>query len=110
MKLTRVKMVEITIFIVLFCTYIFPTGLISGGDNFTIPKLIFVLVIGILYVINILQTGKLSKRELFFDIIILFFTFFTKNINYLLFITICFLDKIIDDLNHSREYLKKSSI
>lgn len=109
MRLTQKLIVKLVIFTVLFCTYILPTGIMTEGD-YTLPKIIFVLIIGILYLLSIINTKKISKRELLFDIIIIGITIYTKNINYIMFITICFLDKFMkykDDIN---EYFNKSKI
>ncbi len=109
MKLTQKKIILIVIYTVLFCTYIFPSGIINEG-NYTIPKLIFVMVITIFYFLDIIITQKINKSELVFVFIIIIVTIYTKNINYTLFITLCYLEKIIKYKDEIKYNLKHTNV
>ena len=85
MRLTSRKVVFIIIYTVLFCTYIFPTGIIEEG-NYTISKFIFAFVVGSLYFLSILSSNQVNKYELFFNLTIVIIAVITRNVNYLLFI------------------------
>lgn len=91
--------------IVLFCIYIFPTGIIDS--NFPFSKFIFILSICGLYILTI---DKINLREFMFLVLIIVFTLITKNVNYLLFITISFMDKMLKYKDIIKEYLLKSKI
>lgn len=107
MKLTMSKMnvVNITIMITLFCTYIFPSGLI----DFSIPvdKTIFTLVVIILF---FLFNKKFTLREILFILLVIVLTIASKSINYLLFLPILFLKIIINEKEQIKYFLKKSNI
>ena len=105
--LTHKKIVKIVVFLILFCTYILPTAEISAENIYGPPKAIFVVVIVITY---ILTFKKCSVKEVLFGILIVFMTIYTKEINYLMFITIMFLDKLIEYKDYVKDYLKKSNI
>ena len=108
MRLTLQKNIALAVYIVSFCTFIFPTGLIAEG-NYTIPKMIFVGTIGILYLLMKISSKKISRFEAVFICLITALTIITRNINYLLFITLCYLEEIakykkdiVDCLNNSK--------
>lgn len=105
--LTHEKIVKIVVFLILFCTYILPTAEISAENIYGPPKAIFVAGIFIMY---ILTFKKCSLKELLFGILVVFMTIYTKEINYLMFITIMFLDKLIEYKDYIKKYLKKSNI
>ena len=102
--LTHEKIVKIVVFLILFCTYILPTAEISAENIYGPPKAIFVAGIFIMY---ILTFKKCSLKELLFGILVVFMTIYTKEINYLMFITIMFLDKLIEYKDYIKNYLKK---
>lgn len=103
------SVMDLVVYTVLFCTYILPVGIIDEG-NYTLPKIIFVLMIGFIYVSMIVSTGRINKKELIFDIIIVLATVYTKNVNYLTFFTICFLEKIVQYKDDIIDILKKRNI
>ena len=105
--LTHEKTVKIVVFLVLFCTYILPTAEISAENIYGPPKAIFVVGIFIMYILTL---KKCSLKELLFGMLVVFMTIYTKEINYLMFITIMFLDKLIEYKNYIKDYLRKSNI
>lgn len=106
-KLTHRKIVKFVVFTILFCTYILPTGLISKNNDYKLPKFIFMGVTFFLYIITF---KKINYKELIFIIAMLLITVLKQNINYLMFFTIIFLDKLINYKEYIVDYLKKSSI
>lgn len=109
MRLTSRKVVFIIIYTVLFCTYIFPTGIIEEG-NYTISKFIFAFVVGSLYFLSILSSNQVNKYELFFNLTIVIIAVITRNVNYLLFITLSYLEKIIKFKREIIDNLNRSNI
>lgn len=93
------------IFIVLFCIYIFPTGLIN--TTFPIAKLIFIISSLLVYFFSL---NKINIKELLFIFLIFIFCLISKNIEYGMFITIILLDKVLKHEKEIKLYLKKSNI
>ena len=98
-KITYENMMKIVVLVVLACTYIIPTGLIES--KYEISKIIFVIPIMMMYMLTL---KKISKREIIFILIIIGLILYTGNIKYIIFMTIIFLDKIIEH----KEYIKNS--
>jgi len=94
-----------TIFIILFCTYIFPTGLID--PSYTYSKFIFVLSICFCYLLSLKQ---MRIWELIYMIIIILLSIISKNINYMVFITIPYLDKLLKKKDVIKDYILSSKI
>jgi len=106
--MSRMNLVQVALMIVLFCTYIFPSGYL----NSTIPfdKLIFSGGIIGLYAIYILKKKKLSKVDFAFFIICIFLFLITGYSNFLLFMTIPFAKLMIEQKDDIVDFLKKSKI
>lgn len=105
LKITHENMMKIVVWVVLVCTYIVPSGLIE--TTYSLSKILFVIPILIMYVFTL---KKISKREIVFILIILGLIIYTKNIKYIIFMTIIFLDKIVEHREHIKNYLKQSNI
>lgn len=106
--LTREKICKIIVFLVFFCTYIFPTAEIPLEKNiYGMPKLIFIFFTFLLY---ILAVRKIKKREIFFIIAIVFLTIITKEYNYLMFVSIIFLDKVISYKEYIKKYMSETKL
>lgn len=107
MKLTMSKtnIINITIMITLFCTYIFPSGLI----DYSIPldKTIFTFVVLVLF---FLFNKKFTYKEIIFILFVIVLTITSKSINYLLFVPILFLKIVIKEKEQIKYFLKKSNI
>lgn len=101
----KFSLIHFFVFIVLFCTYILPTGIIS--TSFSASKLLFVLVICGLYMLTL---KKFDIKEVIFLGIIIVMTVLSKNINYLMFITLAFLKKVLNYREDIVNYIKKSKI
>lgn len=107
MKSENKLLIKIPILIVLFCTYILPIAELSPQGEYTLPKLIFVGAILLVYIITL---KKVSIQEIAFGMIIILMTVVTKDINYMVFMTLMFLGKFIKYKEDIVEYLRKSSI
>lgn len=103
--LTYENMIKIVVLVVLLCTYIIPSGLIE--TKYSISKVLFVIPIMIMYIFTL---KTISKREILFIIIILGLVLYTKNLNYIIFVTLIFLDKIVEYREYIKKYLKESNI
>lgn len=101
----KTNIINITIIITLFCTYVFPVGLIDS--SIPLEKLIFTLVISGLLVFF---SKKFTIKEIIFILLIIVLTILSKSINYLLFVPIVFLDKIILEEKQINYFLKTSNI
>lgn len=104
-KFTYENMMKIVVFVVLACTYIIPTGLIE--TKYQISKILFVIPMLLMYMLTL---KKISKREIIFILIIVGLILYTKDIKYIIFMTIIFLDKIIEHKQYIKDYLKESNI
>lgn len=99
------NMVNITVIITLFCTYIFPSGLINS--SIPIEKAIFTFFILMLL---LFFQKKFTFKEIIFILLVVILTMHSKTINYFLFLPILFLKKIIEEKEQIISFLKKSNI
>lgn len=106
------KITKLIIFALLFVVYMLPSGLLTNyfKINIAIDKLLFSSIMIILYIVNKIKTRKISIPQVIFIITVLFFTILNKNINYLLFLTILFLEDIIEYKDNIIQVLKKSDV
>lgn len=93
------------VFIVLFCTYIFPLGLID--NTYIYSKMIFVACSMIYLVLNI---KSFTFKNLIFIILLLLLSIFLKDISYMFFITLPILDKLMKKEEIIKDYILNSNI
>ena len=105
-----VKDIDLKLIIIttLICTYVVPTGLL--GLSATVPKLLFVGMMALIYGLQILKTKKIKTSQLLFILLLIVLTVLSKNINYLTFFPLVMLDRLIDNKKEISEYLNKSNI
>lgn len=106
-KLSYEDMMKIVVLVVLSCTYIIPTGLIES--KYQISKILFVIPILLMYVYT-LTLKKMSKKEIVFILIIAGLILYSRNVKYIIFMTILFLDRTIEHKEYIKKYLKESKI
>lgn len=101
--------VKFIIYIVLFCTYIFPTG-IFFKENYAAPKLIFMISVFFMYIMEIISKGKIGKKELLFNISAVILTFFSQNINFMLFIILPYMNRMLKKKEKIIEITKNTNM
>ena len=99
------RMVIFPVFIILFCIYIFPIGLID--PNYTYSKLIFVLSIVLCYLFSL---KHMRMSELVYIMLIIILSILSKNFNYFVFLTIPYLGKLLKEKDTIKAYLLTSNI
>lgn len=105
----RKKMISFAILIVLFCTYIFPTGFINASIPF--DKAIFSLFMILFYFYDSFVLGnKIKKSDIIFIFLCVLLFFLSRTVNFLLFITLLFARRMVQEKDTIVEYLKKSKI
>ena len=101
-------LVKILIITTMVCTYIIP---ISMLDDFfpNVSKIIFISIMSFIYFIKL---NKVSIKEVLLLLLIFALFYYTRNINYLLFISILLLPKMLNDDNllFIKQYLKNSKL
>lgn len=100
--------IKIIVSVVLICVYILPVDVIE--TKYPISKLTFVGVVGIIYMLTIIKTKKVSIKEIIFVVLLLSLSVFSRNLNFLMFVTIPFLNRIMKYEDQIQDYLKKSKI
>lgn len=100
--------IETATLVVLIATYILPTGLIA--TQYQISKLFFVGCIFVLYVIHCAKSKRMNMREIGMITFLFFATIASRNINFLVFITLPFANIMVQKKERIVQYLKQSNI
>lgn len=100
-------MVKIIVLTVLIITYIFPTGILidSVDPSYTLPKFLFLASVCFVYLFC-----KIDKFDIIFFLFILLLIIITRNINFINFVSLGLIRKIVPDKDYVNSYLKNSSI
>lgn len=104
-KITHEKIIKFIVILVLMCTYIIPTGIIDS--KYQVSKIIFSIPILIIYIINLKRS---SLKEWLLILVISFFVIYTKDFRYIIFLTLPFLNKIIENKEFIIKYINSSNI
>ncbi len=104
----KADIIEIATWVVLVATYIIPTGIIA--TQYQISKLFFVGCIFLLYVIYCAQSLRVNKREMAMIVFLIIATIVSRNINFLVFITLPFANIMVQKKDRIIQYLKSSNI
>ncbi len=106
-KLTKNKIIVFIINLVLFSIYIFPTGILNDYVSIPLDKLIFILGVLLVYILTI---KKMSKSEILFLFFVFIFVILSGNIEYILFLSIPLLMKLIKYKKLIKYYLKRTPV
>lgn len=104
----KILKIEYIITLILSCVYIIPSELIP--ITLPLPKLLFILGIGLYYVLMTLERKKINFAHMIFFIILILLSILSRNINFLTFFTLIMLDDLIKKRQRIFEFLKKSNI
>lgn len=107
MLFNRKLQLKITIYLVLFLTFIFPLEIISPG-NYPLCKIIFMVVISVMYFADCVMYRSISKFQLMFTIIVIAQTFAVKDLGVLGLLCIPYLERIMDK-KEAKEFLEKTN-
>ena len=100
--------IESLIIIILFCTYIFPTGLFNLPTS--VPKFIFICSAFVLKFLYNIYNKSFKLNDVVFIIILGILAIISNNINFLTFFPLILVQDVIDEKDKVKEYIKSSSI
>ena len=101
----KIDLTCVLVFIVLFCTYIFPLGLLD--KTYVASKMIFLSAVAIYSLFNI---KKIKIFEFIFVALLVFLSFLLSNYSYLTFASIPIARIVISNKESVLNYLKKSNV
>ena len=106
MQKRNISILNNYISIVLFCIYIFPSGLMNNGV--LISKYLFLFSSILLYLIDLIKNKEINLLEIIYISFILMYSFFSKNIEFLMLLTLPLLLRLIKYKQKIKKYLKES--